>query len=242
MLAEGRNSEALRSLSAAAASDSSNPAYQFDLARAQLANDRPEVARTTAENFCRLMPDDIRCPVLLGDVELALRNGSAALEQFDRAASIGWNRLVATGLARARSMAGQGSISAPLARWLQDNKEDHSVRLLYAQALESEGRIDDAIAEYESLDELGRLNAVGLNNLAFRYSQRGDQRAVQLAERAHELAPADPRIADTLGWILAQNGDYERAIPLLREAAAQLPDNEAIRRHLDEALRLSSAK
>jgi putative PEP-CTERM system TPR-repeat lipoprotein len=240
LLAQGKDSEALRSLSAAASSSSENPAYQFDLARAQLGNDRPEVARTTAENFCRMMPDDIRCPVLLGDIELALRNGSAALEHFDNAASIGWNRLVAVGLARARNMAGKGSTSAPLARWLQDHQEDHAVRLMYAQALESEGRVGEAIAEYETLHESGQLNAVGLNNLAWQYSQRGDQRAVKLAEKAHELAPGNPNITDTLGWILAQHGDYERAIPLLRQAAEQLPENEAIRRHLDEALRLSN--
>jgi predicted Zn-dependent protease len=44
-------------------------------------------------------------------------------------------------------------------------------------------------------------------------------RSLELAERAHKLAPDSPSIADTLGWILVERGDNARALPLLKDAA-----------------------
>ena len=52
---------------------------------------------------------------------------------------------------------------------------------------------------------------------------------------AKEQAPDDPRVSDTLGWILYKRGVYQRALALLKESAAKLPDNPQVQYHLGMA-------
>ena len=49
---------------------------------------------------------------------------------------------------------------------------------------------------------------------------------------AKEVAPDDPRVSDTLGWILYKRGIYQNALSLLRDSAAKLPDNPQVQYHL----------
>jgi tetratricopeptide (TPR) repeat protein len=75
------------------------------------------------------------------------------------------------------------------------------------------------------------------NNLAYLYSERGgDQnKALELAQIAKEVAPDDPHVADTLGWILYKRGVYQLALSHLRESARKLPENPEIQYHLGMA-------
>ena len=81
--------------------------------------------------------------------------------------------------------------------------------------------------------------AAATNNLAWIYSEHGGDKdkALQLAQIAKEQAPDDPRISDTLGWILYKRGVYQRALALLKESAAKLPDNVQVQYHLGMAYR-----
>jgi tetratricopeptide (TPR) repeat protein len=45
------------------------------------------------------------------------------------------------------------------------------------------------------------------------------------------LAPANPAVADTLGWILFKRDDYQQAAPLLEEAAQKINDDPEVRFH-----------
>lgn len=76
---------------------------------------------------------------------------------------------------------------------------------------------------------------VMLNNLAWIYQQLNDSRALGVAERAYKLAPGDANILDTYGWILAESGQNDRAIPILEKALEKQPDNEEIKKHLEAA-------
>ena len=61
-------------------------------------------------------------------------------------------------------------------------------------------------------------------------------RSALRAQTAKEVAPDEPHISDTLGWILYQRGGvYQRALSLLRESAAKLPGNAEIQYHLGMA-------
>ena len=75
-----------------------------------------------------------------------------------------------------------------------------------------------------------------MNNLAWRYALENNVRAVEIAERAHALAPTNGNITDTLGWILAKRGSYDKAVPLLRDAVQQSPEVAEIRYHLASTL------
>jgi tetratricopeptide (TPR) repeat protein len=73
-----------------------------------------------------------------------------------------------------------------------------------------------------------------LNNLAALYSERLGQveQAHSLAERARQLWPYDPVIADTLGWILYRQGKYTGALGLIQESALRLPNEPEVQFHL----------
>ena len=75
------------------------------------------------------------------------------------------------------------------------------------------------------------------NDLAWMLAQQNQDldRALALAEEAHRLDPS-PEITDTLGYVLMQRGQTDRAVELLEKAVAQRPDAPSIRYHLALAL------
>lgn len=192
---------------------------------------KSEVSRFVTEN-----PDLATAHLLYGDVVLAGGDPRSALKSYETAADLEWGRDVALRLSRAGFAAGIDDARGPLARWLSESPEDSEARLVYAQLLEAGGEVDLAVKEYERLEEAGKLDAVGLNNLAWHYSERSIEGAVELAQRAHELAPENGSITDTFGWILFKQGDTENALRLLRRAAEQAPRNRDIRFHLATVL------
>ena len=79
--------------------------------------------------------------------------------------------------------------------------------------------------------------APAANNLAWILAEQGgdQERALQLAQLAKELAPDEGAVSDTLGWILYRRGVYQRALALLKEGATKLPDNPEVQYHLGMA-------
>jgi len=75
-----------------------------------------------------------------------------------------------------------------------------------------------------------------LNNLAVLYQKEKDPRALAVAEKAYTLAPEKADYADTLGWILVEQGKSARGLELLEKAARLEPKNPEVRVHLAYAL------
>jgi tetratricopeptide (TPR) repeat protein len=96
---------------------------------------------------------------------------------------------------------------------------------------------DAARATYEKLLSIAPNFSLALNNLAGLYSERPGQldKAYDLANKAREVSPKEPHIADTLGWILFKKGEYGNALQLLQESSGQLPDLPEIQFHLGMA-------
>lgn len=78
-------------------------------------------------------------------------------------------------------------------------------------------------------------DVAALNNLAWVDQQLHADGAEALARRAYLLAPGG-QTADTLGWILAQEGQKPLALLLLRQAAARLPQDASVQYHFAVAL------
>lgn len=91
-----------------------------------------------------------------------------------------------------------------------------------------------ARAAYEKLLTVNPRFAAALNNLAYLYSEHFDQldKAAQLAAQARRFYPADPAMADTLGWIYYRKADFPRALSLVTQAAATLSDDPEVQFHL----------
>jgi tetratricopeptide (TPR) repeat protein len=111
-------------------------------------------------------------------------------------------------------------------------------RLQLADMYERQARYDKAIAQYRQVVSLQPKNAVALNNLAYALAIREHdlQAALPLAEEAKALAPGNPAVLDTLGWIYFLSADPARAAFHLTDAARLAPDNPSIGLHLVEAL------
>jgi putative PEP-CTERM system TPR-repeat lipoprotein len=96
------------------------------------------------------------------------------------------------------------------------------------------GNVAKAQEAYTQALAINPRFAPAANNLAWLYSENGGdkEKALQLAQMAKEVAPDDPSISDTLGWILYKRGVYQRALALFEESAAKLPNEPTIQYHL----------
>lgn len=142
---------------------------------------------------------------------------------------------LAVALSQARSRSGDADPFAPLTQWLADHPQDLNVRLALAETARQLGQTARAASEYERVATQQPRNAVVLNNLAGLYQKLNDSRAIATASRAYELSDKLPPMADTYGWILAESGDAQAAVPILRQAVAATPDPD-MRYHLGAAL------
>jgi Flp pilus assembly protein TadD len=120
---------------------------------------------------------------------------------------------------------------------LKVNPRSVPAQMLLGLVLEGKGDVARARQAYEKVLELNPRFPLAANNLAILYFEHGGdkEKALALAQTAREAAPEDPHIADTLGWMFYQRGVYQRAIALLKESVAKLPNNPEIQYHLGMA-------
>lgn len=96
------------------------------------------------------------------------------------------------------------------------------------------GEFEQANAAYRKVLELDERHVTALNNLAWNLSKKGGNldEALKFAERAVGLAPTQPAVNDTLGFIYVGKGVYRKALQHLDIAAAALPDSPEVQYHL----------
>jgi len=184
----------------------------------------------------RKLPLDANAALLEGDMRSTMGQHAAAARAFAESARLHPNLAAVIRQAQSGQRAGLSNAREPLQAWLRDHPDDLPARAMNAIFLDQEGRVDQAIAEYERVLAAGQPDAVMSNNLANLYFQKGDPRAEDLARQAYRLAPTNGAIADTLGWILVKKGSRDEGLRLLREAATHAPQEPEIQLHLAEAL------
>ena len=118
-------------------------------------------------------------------------------------------------------------------------KQPDNSELLYETALTAErlGKVEVLETHLKRLlvlkpDHAHALNAMGYS-LAERNIRLGE--AYELISRAQALAPEDPFIMDSMGWVLFRQGDLNKALSTLERAYKIKPDPE-IAAHLGEVL------
>lgn len=120
---------------------------------------------------------------------------------------------------------------------LADLPESTSLR--YSRAMLGE-RLDDLALMESDLRHILQQNpdnATALNALGYTLSTRTTRydEAHTLIARALELAPEEPAILDSMGWVLFRQGKAEEAVDYLQRAWDGLPDPE-VAAHLGEVL------
>lgn len=107
----------------------------------------------------------------------------------------------------------------------------------YAMAAERNAHYPVMEAQLRRVIQLDPTNAQAYNALGYSLADRGVRldEADKLIQKAMSLAPGDPYITDSAGWIKFKLGDKDQAVTLLRRAY-QIQPNAEIGAHLAEVL------
>jgi tetratricopeptide (TPR) repeat protein len=87
---------------------------------------------------------------------------------------------------------------------------------------ETAGNYPVAIDHYRKVLAWDPAQVVAMQHLALLLMDHANEsdEALKLAQQAGEIAPADPQVADTLGWVLYRKGMYSVALKHLEGASA----------------------
>ncbi|MGB5473179.1 MAG: XrtA/PEP-CTERM system TPR-repeat protein PrsT [Gammaproteobacteria bacterium] len=115
--------------------------------------------------------------------------------------------------------------------WLSGHPDDVQAMQYLGITWQNTEQTELAISQYERVLAIDPDNTVALNNLAGLYQQAGKAEALGLAKRVWQLAPDNPGVMDTYGWLLVQQGSLQEGRQILERAVKLLPDNAEVRYH-----------
>lgn len=196
-----------------------------------------------------------RIPASADPVRLAIRRAEL-LEQQGRSEEA---RVVLTQVQPASAEQAKRKTLA-LSRWMRENRQSPQAYALLKQALSQSSEdhelltelslVTEKIKQFEEMETVLRRLMVmrpqdphAFNALGYSLADRGIrlQEARALILKAVELAPQDPFIQDSLGWVEFRMGRIGEATRILRAAYRARPDAE-IAAHLGEVLWLQGQK
>ncbi len=213
---------------------------KIELVKVSALDGRIDEALTLADEITAAQPNTALGNMLKGDVLVNANRHQEAADAYVAAQAKQPSAALAVRLFNARMKTGaKDRAVGALSEWLEQSPDDQATRHVLAGAYLGMKRYDDAIGQYMILSDGSGKNPVILNNLAWLYQQKGDPKALEYAEQAYQMAPKSAAIVDTLGWILVDNGQYARALELLRQATILAPQESEIRYHLAVALHKS---
>jgi putative PEP-CTERM system TPR-repeat lipoprotein len=202
-----------------------NTAAVDALAKIYLAQKQPAAAIQTVQRFAARQPNSAPLQRLLGQWLAA--NGRLA------DARTAFNAAVAADPSSPSARIGAGYVDIAEGKYESARRTLESVprtpataaqcELGLAQVEERAGNPFAAIPHYRKALETSSNNVPALNGLAYNLAASAGQldEALKYAQQAKELAPNDPYVADTIGWVYFLKGQYTSALEHLRMAATR---------------------
>lgn len=194
-------------------------------------------AEARARQMVQKQPNKALGHSLLGELALMRNQPAAALTAFRQAYKV--EPSTGTALTLMNALASQNLAGEALETGRQRVRvapNDVAVHMLVGDLHARANRFAEAATAYKSALKFQPQNAQALNNLANAQLKLKDPAALQTAQAAYKVAPQNPLVIDTLGWVLFQQGQTEQALPLLRDARLRAPGNPEIRYHLAKVL------
>jgi len=202
------------------------------LARLEIRSGAPVQALQYSKRIQQAYPELFLGYELAGDISMNGKDYAEAASQYDLA----WERMNSAELVikRAENAGRSGNPDAAigyLQGWLTGHPDDIRVMQFLATTWQNMGQKALATGQYEKVLEADPNNEVALNNLAGLYPPAERIKALQMAERAWRVAPDNPGVQDTYGWLLVQEGQLERGLPMLEKAIKSLGTVPEVRYH-----------
>jgi len=202
-----------------------------------IALDKLEEAKSAFVDLEAIYPQRSETYLAEGDLMTATGDLEAAVIAFAAAHRIVPTRATVRRLFEAQIESGDFKEALKTIRvWILLHPDDLDSRHRLAEKLISAGAYRPAQLVYEGILKRGGKDPLLLNNLAFVSQKVGDERALDFARQAVEIAPEQPGFLDTYGWILAETGEPERGLKVLRDAFTRQSTNQEIRYHIALAL------
>lgn len=210
-----------------------------NLAELDIKAGRGDSALKRLEEYLTAHPDSSDAYLFKAGTELNLKKPNLAEQSLTKAIELKPDNARAYALLlQLKSSPGQEKAAlAVLERYLKAFPKDLEARLQKGYLLQLSGENDEARKVFVELTVEAPGFASAYNNLA---SLEADafhnlESAATHARKARSIDPAHPAIADTLGWIEWQLGNYPAALVLLTEAAAKMETSPGVIYHLGMA-------
>jgi putative PEP-CTERM system TPR-repeat lipoprotein len=213
------------------------------MADIELRKNDPAKSEKRARDIVATYPQRAVGYSLLGDVARSRGQTAAAIENYRRAHQTEATTETLLRLFGALSLQERGKPAIQLAEpWIKAHPKDIVVQKAVGDIYARTGDYLSARSSYENVLKLAPDDSNVLNNLANVLLRLKDPTAIKIAEQALAKNPSNANAIDTLGWILFQNGQVERALTMLRDARLRVPANQEIRYHLAVVLEQTGRK
>jgi putative PEP-CTERM system TPR-repeat lipoprotein len=233
----GRYSEALGTLREAAVAAPSSLPVRVALVRAELRSGNANEAAKIATALQKEFPSQAVGHLLETEVRVSRREYEEAVQSAKRGYDIdhSWQTTISY-LTALRLVDRALDALEVTQRWVAENPNHLPGRLALAGQLQAVGRELNALQEYDAVLSIDADNITALNNAAWIAHGAGEERAIDLARRAVGLAPDNPSVLDTLGFVLLGRNRDAEAVTYLERAAQLAPQVLEIRYHFALAL------
>jgi tetratricopeptide (TPR) repeat protein len=205
-------------------------------------SDRRDDPERALRLFAQVQNGENVLPALLRAAALLQMHGApgAADELFDRLIDDEPLRVPEILTARARMYAQSNEVPKAyevLEKGMQQYPDSVELRYAAASVYEDQGQVGAALHELSLVLKARPEDPAAMNALGFTLADHDKElaRARKLIERAHEVAPRNAAILDSLGWVLYRQGRTAEALPYLQAAYTDDRGGD-IAAHLGEVL------
>jgi tetratricopeptide (TPR) repeat protein len=215
-----------------------NPRLLTMLAALEIQQQQPAEAEKVIAQLASIQPNSTAVVDLRADLAVAGKQWDKAIADYRQLWQNTKSDAAAAKLYRAIAANNPEAAAQFLKEWRAANASSDQPLVFEALAAQKANDNARAIKAYEAAIALNARNPASLNNLALLYQQTGDSRALATAEQAWQLAPENPIVLDTYGWLLVNNHQVEKGTGLLQQAASLVPSSQEIAAHLQQARKM----
>jgi tetratricopeptide (TPR) repeat protein len=210
------------------------------VSRVDSAAGRADRAIARVQSLVSTEPVNAAACDLLGELRFANHDAAGAVRELTRCVGLAptwWLPYHDLGVAQLASGDSAGA-ARTYEQGVASTRMELALVIDAASLEEQQGRVDDAIRQYEEFHQEFPGRSIATNNLAmllvtYKNDHSSIERARDLTSRF--MTSTNPDLLDTAGWVRVKSGDAAGALMILQEAARLAPQSRVIRYHLGMA-------